>query len=174
MMSTGSSVPSLPVQARLDELAKRAEKTIKEILNFLGIVPQKIETGEETEQLVLNIVVLEEESGLLIGYHGETLGALQYLVGQIVNHGRESWLRVIVNINGYRNQRELQLKQMAENAADRAVTTGNEIEMPYLTPAERRIIHLELVGRADVTSFSEGEGRTRRLIIAPKPATPKA
>lgn len=145
-----------------------AEKAAKELLTLLGIVPQKVAVKETEEEVVVDLTVPEEESGLLIGYHGETLGALQYLLGQIVNKGKESWKRIMVNVNGYRDQRELQLKQMAQNAADRAVATGNEIEMPYLTPAERRVIHLELSQRADVTSFSEGEARTRRLIVAPK------
>lgn len=145
----------------------QAEKIVKEFLELLGMTPQKISVAEG-EDMIIDVAVPEEESGLLIGYHGETLGALQYLVGQAMNRGKEVWQRVIININGYRDQREVQLKQMAQNAADRAVSTGDEIEMPYLTPAERRIIHLELAGRTNVTSFSEGEARNRRLIIAPK------
>lgn len=163
-------------------LSHVAKETTKTLLGFLGITPLEIKVIDG-EDLVINISVQEEESGLLIGYHGETLSALQYVLGQIVNkkiqedlvpRSPESpkdevgWKRVLLNINGYRDQREVQLKQMAQNAADRAIATGNEIEMPYLTPAERRIIHLELAERTDVTSFSEGEARSRRLIIAPK------
>lgn len=148
-------------------LADQAKKTAKELLGFLDISPQKVSVTEG-EQLTIDVAVPDDESGLLIGYHGETLDALQYLVGQIVNKGKENWERVAININGYRDQRELQLRQMATNAADRSVSTGDEIEMPFLTPAERRIIHLELSQRTDVTSFSEGDGRDRRLIIAPK------
>lgn len=143
------------------------KKVVKEFLELVGITPKKISVGEG-EDMIIDVAVSEEESGLLIGYHGETLGALQYLVGQALNRGKETWQRVMININGYRDQREVQLKQMAQNAADRAVSSGDEIEMPYLTPAERRIIHLELSERTDVTSFSEGEARNRRLIVAPK------
>lgn len=148
-------------------LADQAKKTTKELLELLDISPQKVSVTEG-EQLTIDVAVPDDESGLLIGYHGETLDALQYLVGQIINHNKENWQRSIINVNGYRDQRELQLREMAKNAADRSVSTGDEIEMPFLTPAERRIIHLELSERTDVTSFSEGEGRDRRLIIAPK------
>lgn len=134
----------------------------------MGIADFSVEVSRGDEEIVAAVTVPQEESGILIGYHGETQAALQYLTGQIVNKGQEKWDRIIVNINGYRDQREAQLKQMANNAADRALSSGDEIEMPFLTPAERRIIHLELGGRPDVSSYSEGDGRDRRLVIAPK------
>lgn len=153
----------------MNSLSDRATEAVKQTLVLLGVslTDVSVRDGEEGEILV-DVTVADEESGLLIGYHGETLTALQYLLGQIINKGADQWSRVVVNVNQYRDQRELQLKQMAQNAADRAVSTGDEIEMPYLTPAERRIIHLELATRDDVTSYSEGDGRSRRLIIGPK------
>lgn len=138
------------------------------LLELLGSEIKSIKIDDTAGEMIVHLTVPDEESGALIGYHGETLGAFQYLLGQLANRGRDSWTRVMVNINGYRDQRETQLKQMAANAADRAVSSGDEIEMPYLTPAERRIIHLELGNRLDVSTFSEGDGRNRRLIIAPK------
>lgn len=150
-------------------LTTLAKKTTTDLLDLLEVATKEVavEKGEES-QLTVNIAVSEEDSGILIGYHGENLNAFQYILGQIVNHGKEEWTKIFVNINNYRLQREAELRQMAKNAADRAIATGDEIEMPYLTPAERRIIHLELVDREDVTSFSEGEDRSRRLIISPK------
>lgn len=142
--------------------------TTKKLLSLMGVSPVSVTADMTDEGVSAAIVVSDEESGLLIGYHGETLGALQYVLGQILNHGKETWTRVSVNINDYRGQREQQLRQMAINAADRALATGDEIEMPYLTPAERRVIHLALAERADVTTFSEGEERNRRLVVAPK------
>ncbi len=149
---------------------KNIKKVLEKLLSLMGITDFTVEVEKKEEEFVAAITVPQEESGILIGYHGETQGALQYLTGQIVNKGQEKWDRIIVNVNGYRDQREIQLKQMANNAADRAKATGNEIEMPFLTPAERRIIHMELSSRTDISSFSEGEGRDRRLVIAPKAA----
>lgn len=159
----------------MSDLATLAKKTTADLLDLLEVSTKEVavEKGEEN-QLIVNIAVSEEDSGLLIGYHGENLNALQYILGQIVNHGREEWTKILVNVNNYRLQREAELRQMAKNAADRAIATGDEIEMPFLTPAERRIIHLELAERSDVTSFSEGEDRTRRLIISPKTKNSKS
>lgn len=152
----------------MSTLSDAAASAAQTLLSLMGVTPKSV-TSETTEDGVsVTIAVSDEESGLLIGYHGETLTAFQYILGQIVNRGKEVWIRMSVNINDYRDQREQQLRQMAQNAADRAVSTGDEIEMPYLTPAERRIIHLALADRADITTFSEGEERSRRLVVSPK------
>ena len=147
---------------------KKIKTVLEELLGLMGITDLSIDVSQADEEIMAAVTVPQEESGILIGYHGETQSALQYLTAQIVNKGQEKWERIIVNINGYRDQREAQLKQMANNAADRALSSGNEIEMPFLTPAERRIIHMELSARSDISSYSEGEGRDRRLVIAPK------
>ncbi|MBI5356361.1 KH domain-containing protein [Candidatus Collierbacteria bacterium] len=154
----------------MEKMNKNIKKVLEKLLTLMGITDFTVEVEKKEEEFVAAITVPQEESGILIGYHGETQSALQYLTGQIVNKGQEKWERIIVNVNGYRDQREAQLKQMANNAADRALASGNEIEMPFLTPSERRIIHMELSARSDITSFSEGEGRDRRLVIAPKTA----
>ncbi len=147
------------------------QATVK-IFDLLGAKAGGIEVEVADADATVNVKIPEADSGLLIGYHGDTLTSIQYLLGQIVNKGKENWTRVVVNLNDYRESRELQLKQMAQNAADRAVSTGDEIEMPFLTPAERRLIHLELSIRQDITTYSEGEDRNRRLIIAPKSKAP--
>ena len=152
----------------MEEMNKKIKTVLEELLKLMGIDDFSVEVSQLEENIMAAVTVPQEESGILIGYHGETQSALQYLTAQIVNKGQEKWERIIVNINGYRDQREVQLKQMANNAADRALSSGNEIEMPFLTPAERRIIHLELSTRPEVSSYSEGEGRDRRLVIAPK------
>lgn len=152
----------------MEKMNKKIEKVLQELLGMMGITDFSVKVDKKDEEFIAAVTVPEEESGILIGYHGETQSALQYLTGQIVNKGEEKWDRIIVNINGYRDQREGQLKQMANNAADRALASGIEIEMPFLTPAERRIIHMELSSRSDISSYSEGDGRDRRLVIAPK------
>lgn len=161
----------------VDSIDDRALAQTKKLLSLVDITPTEVTASQgDDQQIVVDIAVNDEDSGLLIGYHGETLVALQYLVGQLVNKGQEVWKRIVININGYRDRREAQLKEMAKNAAERALLSGDEIEMPYLTPAERRIMHLELSQRSDVTTFSEGEGKTRRLIVAPaatKTSAPK-
>lgn len=155
----------------MSSLVNDAVSSSKKLLSLMGVDPVSVTTDTTDDGVSVTIAVSDEESGLLIGYHGETLGAFQYVLGQILNRDVEVWKRVSVNINDYRDQREQQLRQMATNAADRALSTGDEIEMPYLTSGERRIIHLALADRIDVTTFSEGEERSRRLVVSPKRPT---
>lgn len=151
------------------DIVAPTKKIIHELFKLLNISLKEISINKADDKtLQINLTVPEENSGILIGYHGETLNVLQYLLAQMINKDGKEWLKVSLNLNNYRDQREAELKQMAQNAAQRALTTGDEIEMPYLTPAERRIIHLELASRADITSFSEGEDRSRRLVISPQ------
>lgn len=145
-----------------------AKQTTEKLLQLLRVESTEVSVEEIEGVLNIQIQVPDQESGQLIGYHGETLNALQHLINQLVNRGREEWVRITVNINNYRDQREVELRQMAKNAADRSVSTGDEIEMPYLTSYERRIIHVELADRSDIATYSEGEEQNRRLIIAPK------
>lgn len=158
----------------MSTLSDAAASAAQTLLSLMGVTPKSVTSEMSEDGISVTISVSDEESGLLIGYHGETLGAFQYILGQILNRGKETWTRVSVNMNDYRDQREQQLRQMAQNAADRAVSTGDEIEMPYLTPAERRIIHLTLADRADITTFSEGEERSRRLVVSPKRSSAKS
>lgn len=153
----------------MSSLKSDLKQAASKIFDLLEIKASGLEVEVTDDEAAVNVKVPEESSGLLIGYHGDTLSSIQYLLGQIVNKGKENWTRVVVNLNDYRQSREIQLKQMAQNAADRAVATGDEIEMPFLTPAERRTVHLELSSRPDIATYSEGEDRYRRLIVAPKP-----
>ncbi len=131
-------------------------------------------------QIVGSVVVIEEEAmvrvqietqepGILIGYHGRNLEALQLLLGQMVYKKLGNWIRITVSVGDYRERREKQLQELAQSAATRAAEFGEPVVLTELTPAERRIIHLTLQDHAQVMSESEGEGRERRLVIKPRP-----
>lgn len=141
------------------------KSVVEEILSKLG-VPAEIEVSQQEDKLF--VVRLEtEESGLLIGYHGETLASLQMVIGLVVFRKLGEWYRVVVEIGDYRARREEQLRVMAESYAAQALATGESVYMPFLPPIERRVVHLALQDRKDIKTESEGEGRTRRLVIKP-------
>lgn len=117
---------------------------------------------------VYQVKVETEESGLLIGFHGETLGSFQLILGLIVYKKLGSWVRVVVEVGDYRARREEQLRAMAESYTAQVLATGQPISLPFLPPIERRIIHLALQDRPDVETESVGEGNQRRVIIKPK------
>lgn len=141
------------------------KSAVEEILSMLGVsATVEVEQGEEKSF----VVRLEtEESGLLIGYHGETLASLQIIAGLVVFRKLGEWSRLVIEIGDYRARREEQLRAMAESYATQALATGEPVYMPFLPPIERRVVHLALQDRKDVRTESEGEGRTRRLVIKP-------
>lgn len=146
---------------------KITKEIAEELLSLLGI-KAKIELEEDKESQAVKIQIETGEPGILIGYHGETLSALQMLLGIIVSKKVGEWTRIIVNIGDYRQRREEVLERMALSAAQKAKFSGEPVILPPLSAQDRRVIHLTLSGHSDVTSESEGEGESRRLVVKPK------
>lgn len=111
----------------------------------------------------------EEDSrlGLLIGSGGDTLRSIEYILALMINKDREEWYRVVVDIDGYRERREEELKQLAYKTADRVRMHGSAVELKPMSGADRRIVHMALSSMPEVTTESTGEGRYRRLVVLP-------
>jgi len=109
-----------------------------------------------------------EETGLLIGFHGQTLESFQIILGMMVGKALGSWQRVYVNVGDYRQKREEALMYMAQHAAEKALATGIPVELSRLSPSERRVIHLTLSGDERVATESVGEGNNRVLVVKAK------
>lgn len=150
---------------------KKAEslikKTAEELLQLLEIKKPKISL-EKDEDGVFHLSVETEDSGVLIGFHGENLYALQLILSLITYKKLGEWRRIVIDIGDWRAKREEQLKRMALGAAQKVKFSNESVAMPYLNAAERRIVHLALSNNPDVTTRSEGEGKERRLIVEPK------
>lgn len=142
-----------------EKIKKEAENLLKELK-----IKAKIKSIESDDEAV-NLNIETEESGVLIGYHGETLSSFQLMVSLIAYKKLGVWTRVVVEVGDYRARREEQLAQMAKSFAERVKASGKEVVLPYLTAGERRYIHLALQDDPDVTSESEGEGPSRRLVV---------
>jgi spoIIIJ-associated protein len=135
----------------------------EEILSMMGIPCSVTVVSNEDGGYVVNIET--EESGLLIGYHGETLGSLQMVLGLIVFRKLGEWARIVVEVGDYRARREEQLRAMAESYASQVEATGEPVYLPSLPAIERRIVHVALSERKGIVTESEGEGSSRRLVI---------
>lgn len=150
---------------------KIIQSQLEKLLELLSIKPEKLDLEikkvDDSHEVHLELQIPEQLSGILIGFHGETLSALQFILSLIIHQQTKQWYRFYLNVNSYRDRRQEQLNQMAENAAKRALLSGDEIELPFLTPSERRLVHLALKDRLDIESLSKGEGRQRRLIVHP-------
>ena len=142
-------------------------KTITEdLLTRLGISGQVMVDVDETGAFRVHIET--EETGLLIGFHGKTLESFQIILGLLVSKELATWVKVYVNVGDYREKREEALMLMAQHAAERALAAGRPIELPHLSPSERRVIHLTLAGDERVETESVGEGMSRTLLVKPK------
>jgi spoIIIJ-associated protein len=140
----------------------------QEILDAMPANAKAELTREDDEQALINLS--GEDLGMLIGKHGNTLAALQHLVGLITARKTGVHKRIVLDAEGYRERREEALRGMAKRAARRAIESGREVSLDPLPANERRIVHIALAEDKRVTTTSVGEDPFRRLIIAPKGA----
>lgn len=141
-------------------------ETAEELFKFLDI-PVELEI-EKIEENTFSINVQTENTGLLIGFHGETLSALQLLLSLMIYKKLGSWVHASLNVGNYREYREEQIKNLVNRVIEQVKQTGQPQGLPFLSGTERRVVHLYLVDNPDVISESEGEGRNRRIFIKPK------
>jgi spoIIIJ-associated protein len=111
--------------------------------------------------------VTSDNTALFIGQKGETIDALQYLVNAAVYRKRPFVKRIILDAEGYRQRRVEAIQGMAHRTARRAMRELRTVELPPMSPSERRIVHLFLRDNPKVTTFSEGSGENRRVKISP-------
>lgn len=125
----------------------------------------EIESDGRAAEKALFFRVRGENLGALIGKRGQTLDALQYLLGHVVNRQQDAFLRVKLDIGSYREKQENKLRGFARNAARRVKQSGKSLALDPMTPNERRIIHAALQRDRYVTTHSEGEGEKRHVVI---------
>ena len=115
------------------------------------------------------IDITGEDSGLLIGRRGETLRALQFVVNLVVRNNLDGEpVRVILDVERYRERRHNSLHELALRVADRVAGSGRAISLEPMPPAERRVIHLALADHPRVSTQSSGIGENRQVTITPK------
>jgi len=123
---------------------------------------------EPGEAPPLRLEVLGDDLGALIGRKGETLAALQYIARLITSKRLNASVNLIVDVEGYRQRREQQLRRMAQRLAEQAIQRQRTLTLEPMPPSERRIIHLELREHPAVRTESVGEGDRRKVTIIPK------
>lgn len=141
------------------------QQTAKDLLDKIGI--EATLTASEDEN-GYHLAVDTQENALLIGKHGNTLSSLEYLLGQMVALKTEEYKRVIVEVGGYREEREAYLTDLANRLKEEVISTGTEKTIRGLKPWERRLIHMMLVDDSEVETESSGEDRDRVLVIKKK------
>jgi len=147
-------------------VAEEAERVLRELLALMDI-PGHVEAAPAEEAGYVMLRITSEAGGLLIGRHGQTLDALEYLINRTVGRQDGQGGRILVDAEGYRERRSQELREMASRLAVRVHQTARAQSMNPLSPRERRIVHMALSGDSTVTTRSVGEGQLRRVVIYP-------
>jgi len=129
---------------------------------------------QDLDEEGIRISLMVPEPQLFIGEKGQTLFDIQHILGMILRKRLQQPLRLSLDINDYRKNKESHLREMAREAADEVALIKRPKEFLPMSPAERRIIHMEVAERSDVASESVGEGSERRVVIKIREQAPEA
>lgn len=155
----------------LENTMSIAQATVQELLDHMSVsasVSTRLGSGDDYDSNPPIIVdVAGSDLSILIGRNAETLNALQLITRMIVGKEIGHSAHLIVDVEGYRERRERNLRQLAQRMASQALTTGRRQSLEPMNPAERRIIHIELRDHEDVITESKGQDPKRKVVIIP-------
>lgn len=141
---------------------------INKILESMGIEASN-DIRREKDIVYIDINEVDPNNkGILIGKRGSTLDAVQYLVSLAVNKDSSDYIKVIIDVEGYRERREETLKKLATKMADKVMYSRRPVKLEPMNPYERRIIHSTLQNYKGVDTYSEGNEPYRRVVIQAK------
>ncbi len=148
-----------------NEPAERVRLLVERVIDELELDGEVVIV--EDDDVITATVEGDEDYGLLIGRRGQTIDALQLLCFQAAFQGIRERKRVVLDAAGYRARREEVISERADRAAEKAIATGEEVELDPMTARERRIVHEHLKARTEVETFSAGDEPQRRVVVAP-------
>lgn len=151
-----------------DDQVRATSDVLENLISKMGVsavVNLKSAHSEEVGGPVFDID--GDDSGLLIGRRGETLRALQFLVGLLASHDLGTKVNLFVDVAGYQERRYNSLNSMAQRVAQRVVATGQSIPLEPMPPNERRVVHIALANNPNVITRSTGEGDGRQITVEP-------
>lgn len=150
----------------MEESIRFAKKYLEDLLSFFGLNTDVHATCDED---VIELTVPSTHlNGFLIGQHGDTLRALQFMVSAALKSNNQELTRVNVDIADYKKQRNDRLAEQVEKWIEEVVTSGKPKHLEPMNAADRRVVHQTISDSLKVESSSEGEGRDRHVVINPK------
>ncbi len=158
--------PAVVKVSVIEKPQNEALKVVEDLLQKMKIEYQ-IE-NVEWENGVTRINIIGKDMGLLIGRKGETLNALQFIAGLMVNRKREQKIRIILDVEDYRKKREQSLEALALRLSEKVKQTQKNVIMRPMNPQERRIVHTILQEDPQLVTYSLGEEPNRKVVIALK------
>jgi spoIIIJ-associated protein len=162
---SGGEVATPPGRPGETSAAARVREILERITGAIG-VHCRIDVDDRGETIAASCS--GRDLGMLIGKHGQTIDAIQYLVNAIVAKGAEGERpEVVVDAAGYRARRQATLESLAVRSAERAVSTGARVDLDPMTAVERKAIHVRLKDYPGVATASEGTEPNRYVVITP-------
>ncbi len=164
-----SSFMSIPEEE--SDIAEVTKSILERLLAEMGVVASVILQakasieGEEGATAPIALDIEGDDLGILIGWRGQTLSYLQYIVRLIVAHQTQAWVPIIIDVEGYKQRRYEALQALAWRLAEQVKVRGVPFSLEPMSAYERRIIHLSLADHPDVTTQSIGEGEARKVVI---------
>lgn len=141
------------------------EEVAKELFGLLG-VKGSLDVAKRLDGFEINLST--DEGGIIIGYRGEVLEALQLMLSLAASKKIGVFTRIFLEVGDYKKNREIWLGELISRTKERVLETKEDIPLPNLKSWERRIVHLMLQDDKEVLSESVGEGRERTLVIKPR------
>lgn len=155
----------------MEESIQYAKKYLEDILSFFGLNTDIYATTEDNEVIELH-VPSTHLNGFLIGQHGDTMRALQFMVSNALRSNGYEYTRVNVDIAEYKKARAERLSEKATKWLDDVKSSGKSMELKPMNAADRRTIH-KLAGEYGIETESIGEGRDRRIVLKGSGEEPK-
>lgn len=156
------------IELSLEEQEKAKGNVEKFLKEFMNKVQKDAEINIKTSKNGLNIDIKNKDLGFLIGYRGETLYAFQNILSAVAGKGIENRVRVILDIEGYKEKREKALEDLAEKLAKTVIKTKKSVTLEPMQAYERKIIHTKLQDNDLVETRSIGEEPRRKIVISLK------
>jgi spoIIIJ-associated protein len=160
-----------PAELGMEEAIQYAKKYLEDLLSFFGLNTDVYATTEDNEVIELN-VPSTHLNGFLIGQHGDTMRALQFIISNALRSQGYEYSRVNVDIADYKKARASQVAERAAEWIKNVQESGEPMELRPMNAADRRIVHKE-ASEAGLQTESVGEGQDRHIILKPSEAPTK-
>lgn len=156
------------IELSVEEQQKAKENIEKFLKEFLEKLQKDAQYSIEISETGVNVNIENKNLGFLIGYRGETLYSFQNILSAIASKGLEKRVRVILDIEGYKEKRKQTLEDLAEKLAKTVIKTKKSVTLEPMQAYERKIIHTKLQGNEMVETRSIGEEPRRKIVISLK------
>lgn len=152
----------------INDPVEKVKNFLSRILSYMKIKGDCMAKKEGSCLYVEIVDISSSDTGIVIGKRGNTLDAIQYLLSLVINKDRKDYIKVIVDVKGYRKRREDTLIKLANKMAQKAKYSNRPVKLEPMNPYERRIIHSALQHVDGIDTHSEGEDPYRRVVIQAK------